>query len=119
MQRKYIGLVVGILIIIVVAYGVVMSSGLFVNSVAEVNVVNDTYSGDGVSFNIPPNWNVTKIVAGSTVNIAINSTDGPVITVAIIPNPEGMSNQELIDSIKNPTNQDGVYGKTLEQYHNI
>ena len=110
LQRKYIGLIVGILIIIVVA-GIFMSSGLFVSSVTEVNVVNNTYSGDGVSFNIPPNWKVSKIIADSNTNIDINSTNSTSITVAISPNPEGMSNQDIIDSIQNPTNQDGGWEK--------
>ena len=109
-RKKSIGLIVGILIIIVVA-GIYLSSGLFVSSVTEVNVVNNTYSGDGVSFNIPPNWKVSKIVADSNTNIDINSTNSTSITVAISPNPEGMSNQDIIDSIQNPTKQDGVYEK--------
>ena len=83
------------------------------NSVTEVNVVNNTYNGEGVSFNIPKNWEVTKVVTDSNTNIDINtnSNDGTRITVAISPNPYGMSNQDIIDSIKNPTNQEGVYKK--------
>jgi hypothetical protein len=108
LQTKYIGLIVGILIIIIGASGILMSSGLFVNSITNVNVINNTYSGDGVSFNIPPNWKVSKIVANPNTNIDINSTDGTSITVAISPNPKGMSNQDLINSIQNPTNQDGT-----------
>jgi hypothetical protein len=79
-------------------------------TVTNVNMVSNTYSGDGVSFNIPANWEVSKIVAESTINLNIvknDSSDGTRITVAILSNPTGMSNQEIIDSIQNPTNQGG------------
>ena len=106
MQRKYIGLIIGILIVIVVASGIVITSGLIVNSVTKVNVVNSTYSGEGVSFNIPSNWQVYKVIAGSTTNIDIvkGNSNNTKITIAVFPNPEGMSNQDLINSIQNPSN---------------
>ena len=91
-----------------------MSSGLFVSSVNEVNVVNNTYSGDGVSFNIPPNWQVYKVLADeSTINLDIykDNSNNTEITIATFPNPKGMSNQDLINSIQNPTNQEGNWEK--------
>jgi hypothetical protein len=110
LQRKYIGLIVVILIIIVVASGIVIfSSGLFVSSITKVNVVNNTYYGDGVSFKIPPNWEVSKVVDGSNINLDIdkNNSNNTQITIDISPNPEGMSNQDLINSIQNPSNPSG------------
>jgi hypothetical protein len=108
LQKEYIGLIVGALII-VAASGILMSSGLFVSSINEVNVVNNTYSGDGVSFKIPPNWEVNKVVDGSNINIDIakDNTNNTKITVDISRNPQGMSNQDLINSIQNPSNPSG------------
>jgi PsbP-like protein len=104
LQTKYIGLILGVLVL------VILVSGCIADSKTMVNVVNNTYSGEGVSFNIPNNWQVSKIVDGSTTNIDINKinpTDGTSITVAISPNPIGVSNQDLINSIQNPTDQAG------------
>lgn len=125
-------MITGILIVLVVALSMVITSGLFVSSVTNVNVVNNTYSGEGVSFKVPPNWQVSKIVDGSTTNIdiinnaivdrpianidATNNTDSHPnsdnlqITVDISPIPKGMSNQYAINMIQNPQNQ-GDYQK--------
>ena len=107
LQTKYIGLILGVLLV------VIFVSGCLSNN-TKVNVVNNTYSGQGVSFNIPNNWQVSKIADGSTTNIDINKnnpTDGTSITIAVSPNPTGMSNQDLINSIQNTTNQDGNWEK--------
>ena len=104
MQKKFIGLIIAVLVL------VVLVSGCIAVNPGKVNIVNNTYSGDGFSFNVPANWEVSKILSDSNINIDINknnSTDGTQITVAISPNPTGMSNQDLIDIIQNPTNQDG------------
>jgi hypothetical protein len=104
LQKKFGCLIIAVFVI------VVLVSGCIAVNPGKVNIVNNTYSGDGVSFNVPANWEVSKIVSDSNTNIDINknnSSDGTQITVAISPNPTGMSNQDLIDSIQNPTNQDG------------
>jgi len=108
LQKEYIGLIVGALIILV-ASGIFMSSGSFVSSITEVNVVNNTYSGDGVSFNIPPNWQVYKLVIGSDINIDIakNNSNNTKISIGVSHNPKGTSNQDLIYSIQNPSNPSG------------
>lgn len=141
MQRKYIGLIAGILIILVVALSMVIISGLFVSSVTNVNVVNNTYSEDGVSFNVPPNWQVSKIVDGSTTNIDIINNaivDGPIanidvtnntdshpnsdnlqITVDISPIPKGMSNQYVINMIQNQGDYQKISNNTTTVDGNI
>ena len=105
LQTKYIGLILGVLVFIILVSGCVSGNA------TKVNVVNNTYSGNGVSFKIPSNWQVTKVVSESNTNIDINKNnpkDGTSITVAILPNPKGMSNQDLISMIQNPTNQDST-----------
>ena len=105
MQSKYIWLISGVLII------VILVSGCVTGNTNRVNTVNSTYSGGGVSFKIPTNWQVSKVVSGSNTNIDINknnSKDGTSITIAISSNPKGMSNQDLINLIQNPINQDGT-----------
>ena len=71
-------------------------------------------SGEGVSFNIPANWNVSILKDGTNTNINIdknNSTDGTRITVAKSPNPTGISDQEVIDAFQNPINPGVNYQK--------
>ncbi|MGB7968842.1 MAG: hypothetical protein WCF28_04630 [Methanobacterium sp.] len=104
MLTKNIGLILGVLVLIILVSGCVSGNA------AKLIVVNNTYSGNGVSFKIPSNWQVTKVVSESNINIDINKNnpkDGTSITVAISPNPKGMSKQDLINMIQNPTNQDG------------
>jgi hypothetical protein len=105
LQRKF-GLIIGVLIIVVIALGVVVASGVLTSSLTKVNVVNNNYSGEGVSFNIPPNWQIYKIEVGSNTNfdIAKDNSNDTKITIAISPTPKGMSNQDLINSIQNPSN---------------
>ena len=105
LQTKYIGLILGVLVFIILVSGCVSGNA------TKVNVVNNTYSGNGVSFKIPSNWQVTKVVSESNTNIDINKNnpkDGTSITVAISPNTKGLSNQDLINMIQNPTNQDST-----------
>ena len=92
----------GVLIIVILASGYIMGN------MTDVNVVNNTYSGEGVSFNIPANWKVSILKDGTNININIdknNSTDGTRITIAKSLNPIGMSDQDVINEIQNPTNQ--------------
>ena len=98
----------GVLILIVLA------SGCITGNMNNVNVVNNTYSGEGVSSKIPANWKVSKLTDETNTNIKIdknNSTDGTLITIAKLPNPKGMSDQDGINAIQNPTNQGGNYQK--------
>ncbi len=126
LQTKFIGLILGVLVLIISV------SGYTSINTANANVVNNTYTGNGVSFDIPNNWQVSKTVSGSTINIAItnnnqvmggsitsigmnnninhNTNNDTTITVAISPIPKGMSSQYAIDMIQNPQNQ-GNYQK--------
>jgi hypothetical protein len=130
LQKRYIGLILGILIVVVLSAGYIIDN--MTGTVTNINMDGNTYSGDGVSFNIPANWQVSKIVDGSTTNIDITNNnpivDGSIaniamtnntnynpnndtkITVAVSPIPKGMSNQHVIDMIQNPQNQ-GNYQK--------
>ena len=116
----------GILIVVVLSAGYIINN-MAGTTVTNINMEGNTYSGDGVSFNVPPNWQVSKIVDGSTINIDItknnpivdflsNSTnynpnnDTTKITIAVSPIPKGISNQNVIDMIQNPQNQ-GNYQK--------
>jgi hypothetical protein len=125
LQTKYIGLILGVLVLVISISGCV-------NSNTKVNMVNNTYTGEGVSFNIPNDWQVSKITDGSTTNIDItnnNRVDGLIaniartssvnsnsnidntqITVDISPIPKGMSSQYAVNIIQNPQNQ-GDYQK--------
>ena len=108
LQTKYIGLILGVLVLVILVLG------SMIGNTTNVNVINNRYSGNGVSFNIPSNWKVSKVVSESNTNININKNnpkDGTSITVAISPNPKGMSNQDIINMIQNPTNQEGVWEK--------
>ena len=121
MQRRYyIGLllVISIIVILSVVYittiilgasGSISSSG----SVTQVDMQGNAYSGDGVSFNIPTNWQVYKLVDGTNTNINIvkNNSNTTQITIAISPNPNDMSNQDIINMIQNRTNEDGNWEK--------
>jgi hypothetical protein len=121
MQTKYIGLIIAISMIVILSLGYItfnmvggfgfgFSSGFISDSgsVTKVDMQGNVYSGDGVSFNIPTSWQVVKFVDGTTTNINIvkNNSNTTQITIAIAPNPKDLSNQNLIDSIKNPVNED-------------
>ena len=69
-QDKYIGLTVGILVMVVLISGCI--NGLTTGSFNSVDMANNTYSDDGVSFDIPANWQVTKIVDENNTNINID-----------------------------------------------
>ena len=107
MQKRYIGSILGILIFIVLISGYILIIGHLAN-ITKVNMANDTYSGDGVSFNIPANWQVSKVMDGSNINIDIskNNSNNKII-IAISPNPKNMSNQDLINTIQYPSNPSG------------
>lgn len=127
MHKKYIGLILTISIIVILSVGYItlntfgVSDSSFISgsisgsgSVTNVDMDGNTYSGDGVSFDIPSHWQVYKVVDGTNVNINIvkNYSDTTQITIAIAPNPKGLSNQELIDSVKDPVNEgDGNWVK--------
>lgn len=112
MQGKYyIGLVLAVSIIVILFLGY-MTTNLF-GSVTKVDMVGNTYSGDGVSFNIPTNWEVYKVVDGTNTNINIvkNNSNRTQITVVISPNPKDVSNEDLINEDQNPGNGDGNWEK--------
>jgi hypothetical protein len=87
-------IIVAILIFFVFVIGVI---GLFTNTNMQ------TYSGEGVSFNVPPNWRVLKDEQGKSKAIQVvdnNSSDVQVaISISNIPNNE--SDQEMISTIQN------------------
>jgi hypothetical protein len=103
MQKRYIGLLIVILILVLFVF----VSG-FIASVSKVNMINNTYSGDGVSFNIPENWQVSKVVDGLNTNIDIDkdNSNNTQITIGIIPNLN-LSNEDLINDIQYPQNPIG------------
>ncbi|UTB31872.1 MAG: photosystem II reaction center PsbP family protein [Methanobacterium sp. ERen5] len=113
MQKKYIGLIIAISIIVIISLGYI-TANMFGLIGTKVDMQGNTYSADGVSFDIPSDWQVYKVSEGSSKNIIIakkisNSTQ---ILISIAPNPKDLSNQELIDSIKNPVNEaDGNWEK--------
>jgi hypothetical protein len=106
--KKTLILGIGVVIIVGILIVNILASGLIeTNSITKVNMTNNTYSGEGVSFNIPSNWHVSKLVDGSTTNVFIDkygSTYYTRITVAVSSNPEGMSDLAIISEIQNPSN---------------
>jgi hypothetical protein len=106
MQKKYIGLIVIISIIVILSVGYITAT-MFGLIGTKVNMQGNTYSGNGVSFDIPSDWQVYKVTQGTSTNINIvkPNTNSTQITIAIAPIPKEVSNQELIDSIKDPVNE--------------
>jgi len=106
MQKKYIGLLIAISIIVIMSLGYI-TANMFGLIGTKVDMPGNTYSGDGVSFDIPSDWQVYKVSGGSTnIIIAKNISNSTQISISIAPNPKDLSNQDLIDSIKNPVNGD-------------
>ncbi len=71
-------------------------------------ITTKTYSGYGVSFSYPANWKLqtetqdgTNIIMVSNIEGYNNPNDAPVFLIQIVPVPDGMSDQEAIDSIQN------------------
>ena len=96
-QDKYTGLTLGILVLVVLISGCV--TGSTNSSFESVDMTNNTYSGDGVSFDIPANWKVSKIVDESNTNINIDkdsSNENTRIIVVVSPNPKELSYPDLL-----------------------
>ncbi len=107
MQKKYIGLIIGILILIVLASGCIFISGSFQdlsdNSNISNNSDNGTFSANGVSFNYPSNWYLSQNTAtGPTFSVSVfryNSTDSTGLRLYIMPSNE--STQDVINKGRN------------------
>jgi hypothetical protein len=118
-KDKYTGLTLGILVLVVLISGCV--TGSTNASFESVDMTNNTYSGDGVSFDIPSNWKVSKIVDESNTNINIDkdsSNENTRITVVVSPNPKELSYPDLVNMIQNPTNPGG-YQKISNSTMNV
>ena len=107
-SRKYIGLI----IILMLAFLVLSFSADNISNIANSNNIKaynsttNTYSGNGISFNYPSNWNVqTNNQAGNNEIMVVS--DDTVFQVSILPKPPGMSDQEAITAIQSSTYPDG------------
>ena len=105
MQKKYIGLIIGIVVLVVLAFLVYE----YVNIPAAVtvyNIGNNSYSGDDVSFKIPANWHVS--VPDNILIDKDDSIDSPQFEIQISSNPWGMSDRETMNSLQNISLPEGV-----------
>lgn len=98
---KYIGIVVGVLILVVFSSGCI-SVGELVKNLKLNKTGNSNISAYGVSFNYPRNWyayygNKTGIPTILVVKDPYNQSN-PSLMVQIEPNPPGMSDQEAISA---------------------
>ena len=76
------------------------------NNIKAYNSTTNKYSGNGISFNYPSNWNVlTNNQAGNNEIMVVS--DDTVFQVSILPNPPGMSDQEAITAIQISKYPDG------------
>ena len=77
MQKTYIGLIIWFLVLVVSSSGCISIGRLVNNS----NNGNSTYSGNGVSFNYPSNWQLSQNTATwPTFSVAVfryNSMNSP------------------------------------------
>lgn len=107
MQKNlYIGLILAISIIVILSLGYASNMfGLISNA--------NSYSGDGVSFNVPPNWHVLKKGQGSNTNIQIvnNNSNNVQIAISISPIPKNESDQEMISTIQNSMSKNSNWEK--------
>ncbi|MGB7968696.1 MAG: DUF4013 domain-containing protein [Methanobacterium sp.] len=97
------------------------------NTIKPYNSTTNTFSGSGVSFNFPSNWNV-QTNYGSQTDISLynednNSNDiqNPLYELSIIPNPIGLSDQDSLESLQNMQTQTGsqeISNKTIEVDNN-
>ena len=73
------------------------------NNITAYNSTTNTYSGSGVSFNFPSNWNAQTSYGTETDILLFNnySAEIPSFQLSIVPNPIGLSYQDAIDSIQN------------------
>ena len=83
------------------------------NTIKQYNATTNTFTGSGVSFNFPSNWNV-QTNYGSETDISLFNDDNnyndaqyPLFELSIIPNPIGLSDQDSLDSIQNMPPQTG------------
>jgi PsbP-like protein len=108
--RKYIGLI----IILILAFLVLSFSASYISNIANsknikaYNSTTNTYSGNGISFNYPSNWNIqTDNQGGNNIIMIVSNNATFQISIQISPNPPGMSDQEAITGIQNSINPDG------------
>ena len=71
-------------------------------------ILTKTYSGHGVTFKYPSNWDLQTGSQDGSIFIMVtnfkgytNPNDAPIFDIQISPNPADMTDQEAIDSIKN------------------
>lgn len=106
MQKKYIGLIIGFLVLVVSSSGCI-STGWLVNN---LNNGNSTYSGNGISFNYPSNWQLSQNTAtGSTFSVSVfryNSMNSTVLQLYIM--PSNKSTQDIINNMQNTVVPNGT-----------
>ncbi len=122
LSRNYIGLIiVCILVLILVVYNFTGSPNDY--KVISNNISTNSYSGYGVSFNFPSNWNLSTdynqghdISQGMIITVSQNDADNeaPFFEVSIIPNPPDMSGQDALNTElnSNPSNWYQISNKT-------
>ena len=71
-------------------------------------ILTKTYSGHGVTFKYPSNWDLQTDSQDGSIFITVSNitgysdpNDAPTFAIQICPNPADMTDQEAIDSIKN------------------
>lgn len=106
MQKTYIGLIIGFLVLVVSSSGCISIGELVTN----LNNGNSTYSGNGVSFNYPSNWQLFQNNAtGPTFSVSVfkdNSTNSPGLQLYIM--HTNKSNQDIINNMRNTVVPNGT-----------
>jgi len=107
-SRKYIG----VIIILILSFLVLNFSASNISNIANSNNIKvynsttNTYSGNGISFNYPSNWNLqTDNLDGNNAIIVVSNNT--TFQVSISPNPPSMSDQDAIIAIQSSSNPDG------------
>jgi len=111
---KYIGLIIGILVFVVLSSGCVSIDDL-VKNMSLNNTGNSTLSAYNVSFNYPSSWYayIDNKAGNHTIWVSRSSNDplAPTLQVDIISNPKYMSDQDAVNLI-----QGGTYPYSLYPY---
>lgn len=107
-KNHYIGLILAISIIVILTLG--YASNMF----GLTNTQTNSYSGDGVSFNVPPNWHVLKKGQGTKANMQIvdNNSNNVQIAISISTIPKNESDQEMISMIQDSMSENSNFEKT-------
>ena len=109
MQKKYIGLIIGILILIVLASGCIYFNSNNTKNTG-YNTSIKTYSGNGINFNYPANWQLFQNPAtGPTFSVSVfryNSMNSTGLWIYIMPSNE--STQDIINNMRNTVVPNGT-----------